>query len=73
MSISVPTITGKELSLKIPPGTKHKTKMRLTGHGLPHMNVKDQGDLYVYIHVNMPKQLSENQKKLVKQLADTGI
>ncbi len=73
MSISVPTITCKELSLKIPPGTKHKTKMRLAGHGLPHMDVKGQGDLYVYIHVNMPKQLSENQKKLVKQLADTGI
>jgi DnaJ-class molecular chaperone len=37
------------------------------------MNAKDQGDLYVYIHVNMPKQLSENQKKLVKQLADAGM
>ena len=72
-SISVPTITLKELSLKIPPGTKHKTKMRLAGHGLPHMNAKDQGDLYVYIHVNMPKQLSENQKKLIKQLANTGM
>lgn len=72
-SISVPTITRKELSLKIPPGTKHKTKMRLAGHGLPHMNAKDQGDLYVYIHVNMPKQLSENQKKLIKQLAKTGM
>jgi curved DNA-binding protein len=72
-SISVPTITGKELSLKIPPGTTHKTKMRLADHGLPHMNVKGQGDLYVYIHVNMPKQLSKNQKKLVKQLADTGM
>ena len=72
-SISVPTITGKELSLKIPPGTTHKTKMRLADHGLPHMNVKGQGDLYVYIHVNMPKQLSKSQKKLVKQLADTGM
>ncbi len=72
-SISVPTITRKELSLKIPPGTKHKTKMRLAGHGLPRMNVKDQGDLYVYIHVNMPTQLSENQKKLVKQLANAGM
>jgi curved DNA-binding protein len=72
-SISVPTITRKELSLKIPPGTKHKTKMRLAGHGLPQMNAKDQGDLYVYIHVNMPKQLSENQKKLIKQLAKTGM
>jgi curved DNA-binding protein len=72
-NISIPTITGKELSLKIPPGTKHNTKMRLAGHGLPHMNAKDQGDLYVYIHVNMPKKLSEDQKELVKQLANTGL
>lgn len=72
-NISVPTIDQKELSLKIPPGTKHKTKMRLPGHGLPHMNGKGQGDLYVYIHVNMPKHLSEKQKKLVDQLASAGL
>lgn len=72
-TISVPTLSHKELSLKIPPGTKHKTKMRLAGHGLPHMNGKGQGDLYVQIHINMPKKLSEKQKKLVEQLADTGL
>lgn len=72
-TISVPTLSRKELSLKIPPGTKHKTKMRLAGHGLPHMNGKDQGDLYVHIHINMPNKLSEKQKKLVEQLADTGL
>jgi len=72
-SISVPTLAHKELSLKIPPGTKHKTKMRLADHGLPHMNRKNQGDLYVDIHVNMPKKLSGKQKKLVQQLADTGL
>jgi len=72
-TISVPTLIRKELSLKVPPGTKHKTKMRLAGHGLPHMNGKGQGDLYVHIHINMPKKLSEKQKKLVEQLADTGL
>jgi len=72
-TIAVPTLSHKELSLKIPPGTKHKTKMRLAGHGLPHMNGKGQGDLYVHIHINMPKQLSEKQRKLVEQLADTGL
>jgi curved DNA-binding protein len=72
-SISVPTIGKKELSLKIPPGTKHKTKMRLAGHGLPHMHGKDKGDLYVYIHVNMPVKLTKKQKKLIEQLADVGL
>ena len=39
-TVSVPTIHDKQLSLKIPPGTKHGTKMRLSGHGLPDMKKK---------------------------------
>ena len=72
-NISVPTLNSKELSLKIPPGTKHKTKMRLSGHGLPRMHGKGQGDLYVHIYVIMPKKLTKNQKKLIEQLAETGL
>jgi len=72
-NISVPTLSGKELKLKIPAGTKHKTKMRLSGHGLPHMHGKGQGDLYVHVHVNMPKRLTKKQKGLIEQLAETGL
>jgi len=66
-------LSGKELILKIPAGTRHKTKMRLSGHGLPHMHGKGQGDLYVHIHVNMPKRLTKKQKGLIEQLAETGL
>jgi curved DNA-binding protein len=72
-NISVPTLSGKELKLKIPAGTKHKTKMRLSGHGLPHMHGKGQGDLYVRIHVSTPKRLTKKQKGLIEQLAETGL
>ena len=72
-SISVPTIAYKELSVKIPPGTKHKTMMRLSGHGLPYMKGKGKGDLYVIVKVNMPKKLTAKQKKLIEELADTGL
>jgi curved DNA-binding protein len=72
-NISIPTVDGKELSLKIPPGTKHKTKMRLADHGLPHMQAKGKGDLYVYIHVKMPKHLTEEQEKLIKELGTAGL
>lgn len=72
-NISVPTLSGKELKLKIPAGTKHKTKMRLSGHGLPHMHGKGQGDLYVRIHVNIPKRLTKKQKVLIEKLAETGL
>jgi curved DNA-binding protein len=73
ITVSVPTIDDKQLSLKIPPGTKHGTKMRLAGHGLPDMKGKKRGDLYVRIQVNIPKKISAEQKKLVEQLAATGL
>ena len=72
-SISVPTVEGKELSLKIPPGTRHGTKMRLPGHGLPAMRGKKRGDLYVHIHIPIPKDLSKEQQKLIEQLKETGL
>ncbi len=72
-TIAVPTISEKQLSLKIPPGTKHGTKMRLPGHGLPAMKGNIKGNLYVRILINVPKQLNEEQKRLVEELAATGL
>jgi curved DNA-binding protein len=71
--IKIPLLDGKELSLKIPPGTKHKTKMRLSGRGLPHMKGSRRGDLFVLIEVSLPKTLTAEQKKLVEKLAETGL
>lgn len=71
--ISVPTLSGKQLSLKIPPGTKHKSKMRLAGNGIPHMKGGGTGDLYVEIHVTMPKKLNKKQKQLIEKLAGEGL
>ena len=47
--------------------------MRLSGHGLPHMKDGKKGDLYVRIQVKIPKNLTKKQKKIVKELADTGL
>jgi curved DNA-binding protein len=71
--IAVPTIDGKEMTLKIPAGTRHKTKMRLGGLGLPHMQGSGRGDLYVMVHIQMPQKLTAEQRKLVDQLADSGL
>jgi curved DNA-binding protein len=72
-TLSIPTLEKKEINLTIPPGTKHKTKMRLPGMGLPHMKAKGTGDLYILIHINIPEQLTAQQKKIIKQLAKTGL
>lgn len=72
-SIVVPTIEGKEINLTIPPGTKHKTKMRLSGHGIPHMGSSKKGDLFVNILVNVPKNLTKEQQDAVDKLAKAGL
>ena len=72
-TIDVSTLDGKSFSLKVPPGIRHKTRMRLPGRGLPVMNKKSSGDLYVTILVNMPKELSPKQREIVDQLAAEGL
>ena len=72
-TLSIPTPDGKELNLKIPPGTRHGTKMRLAGNGLPDMQSGMRGDLYVRIHILIPKELNSEQKNLIHQLAATGL
>jgi curved DNA-binding protein len=71
--ISVPTLDGKEMTLKIPPGTRHKTKMRLGGMGLPHMKGDGRGDLYVVVLVPTPQHLTAEQERLITQLVQTGL
>jgi curved DNA-binding protein len=71
--LAVPTLTGRSLNLKVPPGTRHKTRMRLPGHGLPQMSTDKRGDLFVTILIDMPKALTEAQEKLIRQLAQAGL
>jgi curved DNA-binding protein len=71
--ITIPTLLGKELNMKIPSGTKHNTKMRVPAQGLPHMKGETKGDLFIKIRVKMPKHLTDLQLELVKKLAETGL
>lgn len=73
VKIMVPGVDGGELSLRVPSGTKHKSKLRLSGQGIPHMKGGGRGHLYVEIHVEMPAKLTDKQKQLVDALAETGL
>ncbi|TWI72474.1 curved DNA-binding protein [Desulfobotulus alkaliphilus] len=72
--IRVPTLEGKELEISVSPGTQHKTRMRIPNRGLPKMQNPDQrGDLYINILVSMPRDLSSEQKELIRKLKNTGL
>jgi curved DNA-binding protein len=71
--VTVPTLDGKTMSLKVPPGTNSLTKMRLKNYGLPHANGKGRGDQYVRIIVDIPGTLTKKQKNLLEELAREGL
>jgi curved DNA-binding protein len=71
--IEVPTLDGKTLSLKVPPGTQSHTKMRLKGHGVPRFKKAGRGDLYAIIIVRLPKSLTPEQEELFEKLAGQGL
>ena len=60
----VKTLT-KTIMLTIPSGTQPGTSMRLKGQGLSVGGA--QGDMFVEIHVMIPKTLTEEQKKLLEE------
>jgi len=71
--ISVKSLEGKELKVKVPAGMQPQAKLRLKGHGLPAGKTGSRGDIYVKINVDVPKNLTGDQKKLIKQLAEKGL
>ena len=71
-TIEVPTLYGKKVRVKVPPGTKSGTKLRLKGLGLPNRQGR-KGDQYVCIQIDVPKRLTKKQEELLRALADTGL
>lgn len=64
------TLSGK-VKLKVPAGTQNGTKVKLKGKGFPlYKNDRILGDLYLTYQVRVPKNLSEEEKKLFTQLAN---
>lgn len=56
--------------LKIPPETHSGTTFRLKGRGFPKYGEKNQfGDLYVQVAIRVPTNLSDQEKKMVEELA----
>jgi curved DNA-binding protein len=71
--VTVPTLDGKTMSLKVPPGTQSHTKMRLKNYGLPFANGKTRGDQFVRIIVDTPATLTKKQKALLEDLVKEGL
>jgi len=59
----------KKIKLKIPPATQSYTHFRLEGQGMPFLNSKNRGDLFVRVIVDIPK-IDRNKEKYFRELID---
>lgn len=68
--ISVKTME-EPVTMKIPPGTQNGTLFRLRDRGMPHLEGRGQGDQFVKVIVDVPKELTAKQKDLLRELAQS--
>jgi molecular chaperone DnaJ len=68
--IQVPTLDGKRARVKIPSGTQHGKVLRLKNEGIPVVNSSRRGDMYIKIHIEVPKRVSGRAKELLKELSE---
>jgi molecular chaperone DnaJ len=68
-SVDVPTLDG-EVTLKIPPETQPGKVMRLRGKGVRPVRGNAVGDMYCRIDVEVPVDLTAEQKRLLKAFSD---
>lgn len=70
----VSTLAGKQLRLKVPATTQNGQVFRLKGHGMPVSGKPDDGgDLYATADVQMPRILTDDQRRHFEDLAKSGL
>ncbi|MAJ35359.1 MAG: molecular chaperone DnaJ [Candidatus Puniceispirillum sp. TMED52] len=71
-SVDIPSLDGKMARITIDSGTQSGHRLRLRGKGMPGLQGRGRGDMYVDIHVETPINLSSRQKELLKEFDTAG-
>ncbi len=72
--VDVPALGGRTLRLKVPAGTQNGQVFRLRGQGMSLPGkTGERSDLYATVDVQLPRQLTEEQRQHFEGLAKTGV
>ena len=63
--IVVPTLDGK-VSYQVHESTQPGDIFKLKGRGVPHINGRGRGDQYIRVTIDVPKNLTKEQKEILK-------
>jgi molecular chaperone DnaJ len=66
--VEVPTLHGTK-RLRVPGGTRHGTVQRLRGEGPPRLDGKGRADIHYRFVIEVPKDLTDEQRDAVEQLS----
>jgi curved DNA-binding protein len=72
-SIEVESLDGKTFKISVPSGTNGDARLRIKGQGLPSGPIGERGDLYVKVGVEVPKELTEEQRATIESLKEMGL
>ncbi|MEJ2470464.1 MAG: DnaJ C-terminal domain-containing protein [Desulfuromonadales bacterium] len=71
-SVDVETLEESK-RVKVKPGTRAGSKIRLKGFGVPGRPGREAGDLYAVIEIAVPAKLTDEQQRLIEQLQESGL
>jgi molecular chaperone DnaJ len=66
--ITVPTMSGEDVKVRLAPGTSNGKKLKIKGHGI-HRN-HEQGDLILTIDVQVPQRVDGKAKQALEDFAE---
>src|SRR5690606_9622823 len=67
-SLEIETLDGRE-TVRIPAGTQSGDEIRLRGKGIPHLRGRGRGDHRVRVRVEVPRNLSDQERALLLEWA----
>ena len=67
--IEVPTLRGTT-SIEVEPGSANGTVHRVRHEGVEHLHGRGRGDLFVHLVIDVPTELDDTSRDLLRQLAE---
>src|SRR3546814_1278500 len=69
-SIEVPALDGSRAKVSISPGTQTGQQFRLRGKGMPVLNTRSFGDMYIEAMIETPRNLTKKQQELLRERSE---
>ncbi len=65
--VTVACLDAEKVVVTVPPGTQNGTLLRARGKGMPRLQGRGKGDLYMVVEVKTPTNLTPRQRELLRE------